>query len=207
MKKTIPFSKEIVFNTDIYEINSISLEHNLKINNNEINGDFILSGDYKESDSSLSNEPFIYNIPLNIDVDFKYDINNIKIDIEDFNYDICSKNKVKVDIVLSIDGIEEYDLEPDVDIYEVIEEDRKVEPVVVEEVEVKDKDKEEVTSIFNNFSDKDETYITYHVHIYREEDDIEKIIKTYNTTKEDLDLYNDLSNLVIGSKIIIPSYE
>ena len=31
MKKIIPFSKEIEFNTNIYEINSISLEHNLKI--------------------------------------------------------------------------------------------------------------------------------------------------------------------------------
>ena len=30
MKKIIPFSKEIKFNTNIYEINSISLEHNLK---------------------------------------------------------------------------------------------------------------------------------------------------------------------------------
>lgn len=202
MKKTIPFSKEILFNTDIYEINSISLEHNLKINNNEIVGDFILSGDYKESDSSLSNEPFIYNIPLNIDIDFKYDLNNIKIDIDDFNYDICSKNKIKIDIVLSIDGIEEYDLEPDVDIYEVLDEERNVEPVIVNEEK-----NEEVTSIFNNFSDKDETYITYHVHIYREEDDVEKIIKTYNTTKEELNLYNDLSNLSIGSKIIIPSNE
>ena len=31
MKKNVPFCKDIDFNTNIYEINSISLEHNLKI--------------------------------------------------------------------------------------------------------------------------------------------------------------------------------
>ena len=67
MKKIIPFSKDIVFNTDIYEINSISLEHNLKIKRYSIEGDFIVSGDYKTSDSVINNEPFIQNIPFNIE--------------------------------------------------------------------------------------------------------------------------------------------
>ena len=66
---------------------------------------------------------------------------------------------------------------------------------------------EEVTSIFNNFSDKDEKYVTYHVHIYRENDDLNNILNEYKITKEDLSNYNNLDNLTIGSKIIIPSNE
>ena len=106
MKKTIPFSKEIAFNTDIYEINSISLEHNLKIDNNEINGEFIVSGDYKENDSTLKNEPFIYNIPFNIDLDDKYNIEKSKIDIDDFNYEVCSSNILQINIFLYIDNVD-----------------------------------------------------------------------------------------------------
>ena len=70
MKKIIPFSKEIIFNTNLYEICSISLEHNIKLGNNyDITGEFIISGDYKENDNTLNTEPFIYNIPFDIMID------------------------------------------------------------------------------------------------------------------------------------------
>ena len=41
----------------------------------------------------------------------------------------------------------------------------------------------------------------------REEDTIEKIMLKYNVSKEVLDEYNNLSNIKIGDKIIIPSID
>ena len=80
MRKVIPFNKDIKFNTNIEEIQSISLEQNLKVSNNEINGELIISGDYKDNNDNLNIEPFIYNLPINIDLDDKYDSKDVKID-------------------------------------------------------------------------------------------------------------------------------
>ena len=213
MKKNIPFTKDITFNTDIYEINSISLEHNLKLQNNEINGEFIISGDYKESDITLKNEPFIYNIPFDIDIDSKYDTSNAKIEIDDFNYEIVSNNRLKVNIVLLIDSLIEKEEENILEIIDDVEEDEiedqlKTNDRVYIEDETKDKIvNKEVTSIFNNLTDSEDSFVTYHVHIYRENDDLDKIIKLYNTSKEDLAMYNDLEGIKLGSKLIIPCNE
>ena len=207
MKKIVPFSKDIVFNTDVYEINSISLEHNLKLNSdNNINGEFILSGDYKESEIVIKNEPFIYNIPFDIELDDKYIVDNIKIEIEDFNYDLISNNTMNISIKVLIDNLEEKEeIDPIIEVLE--EEERPVKVDIEEENDINDESPNEVTSIFNNFSDKDEKYVNYYVHIYRENDSIENIIKQYNVTKEELDEYNNLSTVTIGSKIIIQNNE
>ena len=199
MKKIIPFSKEIEFNTNIYEINSISLEHNLKIKDNKVTGEFIISGDYKEDEFRLNVEPFIYNIPFNIDLDDKYILDEVKIEIDDFNYGV-KNNKLEINISVSIDNIEVIELleEP------VLEDNDNREEK--EEVEVID-NKCTLNTIFDSFEDKDDVYVTYNVHIYRENDTIDNIINLYKTTKEKLEEYNDLSNITLGSKIIIPSNE
>ena len=210
MKKIIPFSKEIIFNTSLYEICSISLEHNLKLGNNEdITGEFIISGDYKESDSTLTTEPFIYNIPFDIMIDNKYVKDKVKLDIDNFNYEIKEPNSLEINITISLDGVEEVKDEPLIEmIDEDIEETNREESLLKEEKEeIKEVSNDEVTSIFNNFSNKDDKYITYHVHIFREKDEIDEIIKSYNITKEELEEYNDLSKVTIGTKLIIPSNE
>ncbi|MBO5530103.1 MAG: hypothetical protein J5970_01760 [Bacilli bacterium] len=202
MKKIIPFSKEIEFNTNIYEINSISLEHNLKIKDNKVTGEFIISGDYKEDEFRLNVEPFIYNIPFNIDLDDKYILDEVKIEIDDFNYEV-KNNKLEINISVSIDNIEVIELldEPIVEYN-----DNREEVEQIEDVEVID-NKCTLNTIFDSFEDKDDVYVTYNVHIYRENDTIDNIINLYKTTKEKLEEYNDLSNITLGSKIIIPSNE
>jgi len=191
MKKIIPFTKDLTFINDIYEINSISLEHSFVAEDNEIKGEFIINGEYSKNIIE-EKEPFIFNIPFNAIIDYDFDKDKIIIDIEDFNYKIKSNNILEVNINLLIDNIVKKD---------VIEE-----PEIIEELNDND-EREEVTSIFNNFSDKDDKYVTYNVHIYREDDDINKILNEYKISKEELSNYNDLEKITIGSKIIIPSNE
>lgn len=64
---------------------------------------------------------------------------------------------------------------------------------------------QEVGSLFSSFKDSDETFATYSVYILRQEETIQTIIEKYHTTKEELEKYNDLTNLTIGTKIIIPT--
>ena len=192
MNKIIPFKKEITFKTDIYDITSISLEHNYKINDNVVNGEFIINGEYVKNLID-EKDPFIYNIPFKTIIDDIYDTKNIKVDIDDFNYNIKDSNILEININLLIDNLERKEIEE--------------ETLEILDREMPNEINEEVTSIFNNFSDKDEKYVTYHVHIYRENDDLNNILNEYKITKEDLSNYNNLDNLTIGSKIIIPSNE
>ena len=67
---------------------------------------------------------------------------------------------------------------------------------------------QKINSIFNNSSFSDEVYVTYNVFILRDGDTLDSIMDKYSITKEELEKYNDLSNLQLGDKIIIPnSYE
>ena len=81
---------------------------------------------------------------------------------------------------------------------------------IIETADTKDlKDQDEsdgVGSLFSSFKDSDETFATYSVYIFRANDTIEMIMDKYQVTKEELESYNDLSSLTIGSKVIIPTH-
>ncbi len=65
-------------------------------------------------------------------------------------------------------------------------------------------DGENVGSLFTSLKDSEETFSTYAVYIVRQEETLENIMDKYNITKEELESYNDISSISIGSKVIIP---
>lgn len=81
---------------------------------------------------------------------------------------------------------------------EVIREDAV--PVAKESVAVADK----LNSIFPDTMNNGETYMTYKVYIVRENDSLESIMQEYSVTKEVLMPYNNLHEINIGDKLIIP---
>lgn len=94
------------------------------------------------------------------------------------------------------------------------ERERKEERPVKEEVEMEETEvkKEEVkvelsegTTLFGSMDENSETYMTYRVYIVRQGDSIENILSRYGTTREDLAAYNDLSEVKLGDKLIIPA--
>ena len=60
-----------------------------------------------------------------------------------------------------------------------------------------------IASIFSN-SNLEETYTTYSVYIVKEEDNLQSILSKYNVTEEELGKYNDLTNIKLKDKLIIP---
>ena len=211
MKKIIPFKKEIKFNTKIFEITSISLEHNLqKKDNNIINGNFVVSGNYKVNETSINTERFSYDLPFDINVDEKYMLDNVVIDIDDFYYEIINNKSLEVNIDVLIDHLEEKPLIEEKEIIKeekdekkekepenVVRDDKKIE--VVEQKSVT-----KINSLFDNLDSSTETYKTYKVCIMRAGDTIESVLQKYTITKEELEIYNNLSDIKIGDKLIIP---
>lgn len=230
MKNIIPFKKDVIFKTNLSEITSISLENTLNLKDDTISGDFIISGDYKVSDKSTSVEPFELNIPFEIVLDDRFDTKKATIDIDDFYYEIENNNVLSISIDVLVDHLSEkpiVELEDLVDVTPVrvvldSEEDnmenenifmeesnieeRCIEP---EELPVKKEDMEEkINSLFSSNSFDSERYVTYNIFIIRDGDTLDSIMEKYNITKEELEKYNDLSNLQLGDKLIIPnSYE
>lgn len=244
MKQIVPFTKKIELSTNIEEITSISLNHNLKdIKNCEIIGDFELYFEYRENDISVSVDEYSTNIPFNIDVDDKYSLEHTKVDIDDFYYEI-ENSLVILHIDVLLDGLElkeeeleniiqkheDRELELDEEIEELIEENTNVEVVTDEEeklekrdIEIEDlfkqidtdafpfeievKEKKSIKPIFETFDPKNETYVTYNVHIVRNEENIDSICLKYNVTKEELSNYNDIKEIKLGDKLIVPTYK
>ena len=243
MKNIIPFKKEVIFKTNISEITSISLEHTLSLENDKVQGNFIVNGEYKVSDSSTTVETFNLELPFEIIIDEKYDTKKAIIDIDDFYYEIVNNNVLSISIDVLIDKLEEKPIIEDFTLIdetpnrEIIEEEitenekeevkeeaktdtkRCIDESEKEEYEKKKEEikdminekeeprevEEKINSLFNQFSKDSEVYVTYNVYILRDSDTLESILEKYNITEDTLKEYNDLSDLKIGDKIIIPT--
>lgn len=288
MRQVIPFCKEIVFKTNIASITSVSLEHEEKVFDGEVSGDFIVFGDYKIHNDTTEKELFKYRLPFTAIIPDEVDKETVKVDIDNFTYEQIEDDVVKVNIDFSIEGelvhLEEVsdeevvvrddvtDEELDREIDELLGLDEKVDEVREvcedldnsnEEVEVLETEseqncdcildnKEEVCESLDDVRDvmpfseeievldnqliddameaemmetemNDESmsmeivkqeevtkevdeYVTYHVHIVKENATLENIIKTYNISVDYIKEYNDITELKIGDKLIIPEY-
>ena len=59
--------------------------------------------------------------------------------------------------------------------------------------------------ILNTESFGEDTYVTYYVYIVKEEDTLNKVIEKFNVTKDQIEDYNDITDIKPGMKLIIPS--
>lgn len=222
MKKTVPLKKELTFKSNVAEITSIALDHDLSLEESTIKGNMVVSGSYKMNDVSINTEEFTYNIPVNIELSDHYDVSEMTIDIDDFYYEIIDSNILSVSIELGLDHLKEKEveqvkeepvLEREVisdDLIEQMEEKETTnETIEIEQVKETKKeikvDTEAVKSLFDSFDDSMETYSTYKVCVFKEADTIESIILKYGVDREALEQYNDLSDVKIGDKLIIPA--
>ena len=256
MKEIVSFSKEIEFKTMISKITSISLDHTLDVDNNNINGDFLVAGTYRMTSASQIDEEFSYKIPVDIEIDEKYITTDLIFDINDFTYEVLNEEILLVKIDLCLDNLEEKiieainiedeeietidfneDEEQEENREEMFNNDIRVDEIVVideydkrneelenlfKQIEVEQKleipveEKEEDIetfkfdptgndSIFMNFNNDAESYKAYHIHIVRDGDNIDSILTKYKTTKESLEEYNNINEIRVGTKIIVPA--
>ena len=218
MKKIVPFTKNLNFKTKIGEITSISVDNTLKLDNQFVSGEFIISGTYKIMSDSKTEEEFNYQIPVDINIDNKYDTTKCQISIDDFSYEIINEDILKVNISVLLDelytkeeNISEEKIEREEIILDDIEEintsDVFSEKDTKEEIDNNIKDEHDFQNKILNNMDTTKEYSVYRVYNVKENDTIDLILEKYNISKEILSEYNDLDNITIGSKIIIPSID
>ena len=86
---------------------------------------------------------------------------------------------------------------------EALLETEKVEQSEVEEKKTENRNESE--DLIMNTTLNDDEYTTYHIHIVKEGETVETICSLYNTNLNFIKNYNDVENLTLGSKIIIPT--
>lgn len=241
MNCIIPYTKEITFSSKIREITSISLEHEMNINNGEILGNFIISGEYKAHELSVNKESFEYVLPFSIDLNERVIEETVEFNITDFSYEILNDNVLKVMIEFTVFGEEKEEddeeifikPESDDDVIEIVEEREELEELsgeenkekiipeveVIEETVVEDIKEEVLEKVIEEETERDvvdntmvnetinkavDTYKTYHVHIVKENENLEMICEKYKSSKDIIQEYNDLSEIIPGDKLIIP---
>lgn len=261
MKMNIPYEKEIVFNTKIADITSISLEYEANVFDEDIEGEFIISGDYKIHELSVNKEPFKYRIPFSVSLTDDIIRDSIKYDINNFTYEVIDEDTLKVNIEFGVDyevvkekiakeenkelvkeaitfdnedeepndtkeredkaAIELNNLLDDIELNNEISNNKikdntsiKDNEIADNNVEVKVKNTTENTTdnankevVLNNVSNALNTYVTYHIHILSDGEDINTIINKYKVNKELIDEYNSNLEWVMGEKVIIPELQ
>ena len=86
MNEAHVLDKEFLFKSSIYEITSISIEDNYDINGSKIEGEFIISGDYRLHEISINKEDFCFKLPYTHELPSNINLDTVKLDISDFNY-------------------------------------------------------------------------------------------------------------------------
>lgn len=208
MNCIIPFEKDIKFKTNIAEIVSVSLEHEITINDKTLLGNFLISGDYKAHEVSVNTEKFNFTVPFDMALPENIDNDSITFDIEDFTYEVNPPDILKIKIDFSVMGNEVEKEQP------IIEETEQL-SLKIDEVKKEENrnEKEEnivlenKTSILNMADESDEEYVSYHIHIVKQGESIQEIIKLYNVSESDLEEYNDLNKINVNDKLIIPYNE
>lgn len=212
MNCIVPFHKVIKFDSSIGEITSISLEHEYTLNNDSILGNFNISGDYKTHEISVNTEPFAYTLPFDVTLSNEIVNDSLAFNIEDFTYNIIKPDSLEINIEFSLKA-DDLEKEEEEIFRKVPEEmtnldldDLKIEK---EERDIIEKPLEEKTTntIMELSNNDDDTTITYHIHIVKENETIESICELYNTNPIILNEYNHLTTLNLNDKIIIPEDE
>ena len=219
----VPYEKEIVFNTKIKEICSISLEYEANVLDEELSGDFILVGEYKVHELSVNKEPFKYRIPFSIELSDDIIRDSIKHDINNFTYEIVDEDTLKVNIEFNItyevveDKVKKEEIEEQEKKNEVEENtearinipslDIPVDTILPKEEKEDNKIEEPNTPdniVLNNSLNTINTYATYHIHILDDGESIDSISLKYNVPTDVLKEYNDNIKWEKGSKVLIP---
>lgn len=230
MKQLIPFEKDISFNTRLFEVTSISLDHDLSFkDNNLVIGEFYITGKYKINEISRNEEDFKKILDFEISLDDKYDSEGVEISIDNFYYEVINENLLRVHIDILVDNLKYLEIQEVEEKIETLEnmpimhteellEDidlgiKEIEKEMIEEIKI-DKSNEEIDSkrdayitdnkvSFDFFNE--ESFTMYKVHILKEDENIDYLCTLYNVSKEEIEKYNNINELINGSKIIIPT--
>ena len=107
MESIIPFTKDLEFQTKVSEITSISLERDFTVKECAVTGNLYVTGEYKSHEISANVSPFNYKIPFTIEIPDNIDKESIRLEINDFAYEMLEDTGISVHVELLLSANEE----------------------------------------------------------------------------------------------------
>ena len=191
MENIINFKKDIKFDTMIYEINEFYIDCDYQVKDYTINGNYKISGTYKDSEIKIGSESFSYTIPFEIELNNDVDLETVSLEVSDFDYQVNHNvlsveinNKVNYEVVVT-------------DIFEEMDEEYR---------DVLDNEEDMDDTFLKSNDDNTDSYVKYLVHIVKENETIDDIAACYGINKSTILDYNH-EEIKTGSKIVIPNEE
>ncbi len=230
MSEAFVVERDFLFKDSIFEITSISVEHDEDINGSNLEGDFIISGDYRLHEISINKEDFSFKLPFTHEIRSNINLDTVNLEITDFTYELNNNDELHVHIEYIVSGeqsliefadekdLDEFLNKTDAEVVDLTEDEPRFKEASKEEVldipaedkkeEVKEEKPSEIST--NNIIgsiNADETYVKYHVHTVMQNDTLEGILDKYKITLTDLKKYNTFEALEVNMKLVIPENE
>lgn len=234
MSEAFVVERDFLFKDSIFEITSISVEHDEDINGSNLEGDFIISGDYRLHEISINKEDFSFKLPFTHEIRSNVNLDTVNLEITDFTYELNNNDELHVHIEYIVSGeqsliefadekdLDEFLNKTDAEVVDLTEDEPRFKEVSKEEIlnipaedskkeskkEIKeDKPSEISTNNIIGSINADETYVKYHVHTVMQNDTLEGILDKYKITLTDLKKYNTFEALEVNMKLVIPENE
>ena len=218
MSEAFVVERDFLFKDSIFEITSNSVEHDEDINGSNLEGDFIISGDYRLHEISINKEDFSFKLPFTHEIRSNVNLDTVNLEITDFTYELNNNDELHVHIEYIVSGeqsliefADEKDLneflnKTDAEVVDLTEDEPRFKEVSKEEIK-EDKPSEISTNNIIGSINADETYVKYHVHTVMQNDTLEGILDKYKITLTDLKKYNTFEALEVNMKLVIPENE
>lgn len=237
MSEAFVVERDFLFKDSIFEITSISVEHDEDINGSNLEGDFIISGDYRLHEISINKEDFSFKLPFTHEIRSNINLDTVNLEITDFTYELNNNDELHVHIEYIVSGeqsliefadekdLDEFLNKTDAEVVDLTEDEPRFKEISKEEIlnipaeepkqteetpkeEVKeDKPSEISTNNIIGSINADETYVKYHVHTVMQSDTLEGILDKYKITLTELKKYNTFESLEVNMKLVIPENE
>lgn len=231
MSEAFVVERDFLFKDSIFEITSISVEHDEDINGSNLEGDFIISGDYRLHEISINKEDFSFKLPFTHEIRSNVNLDTVNLEITDFTYELNNNDELHVHIEYIVSGeqsliefadekdLDEFLNKTDAEVVDLTEDEPRFKEVSKEEIlniPAEDSKKEEIkedkpseisTNNIIGSINADETYVKYHVHTVMQNDTLEGILDKYKITLTELKKYNTFEALEINMKLVIPENE
>lgn len=104
MSEDFVVERDFLFKDSIFEITSISVEHDEDINGSNLEGDFIISGDYRLHEISINKEDFSFKLPFTHEIRSNVNLDTVNLEITDFTYELNNNDELHVHIEYIVSG-------------------------------------------------------------------------------------------------------
>ena len=159
MSEAFVVERDFLFKDSIFEITSISVEHDEDINGSNLEGDYIISGDYRLHEISINKEDFSFKLPFTHEIRSNINLDTVNLEITDFTYELNNNDELHVHIEYIVSGEQSLiEFADEKDLNEFLNKtDAEVVDLTEDEPRFKEVSKEEILNIPAEDSKKEET--------------------------------------------------